>query len=504
MKRNILLLSLIITILVSCSKDFLSVNETNPNSPSSVPPGLLLTSALNSTVRNINMNLDLTDPINPVRRGFDFVYLWYGQWSISQGYSQPTNLTQYNLFNRNYQDNWRENYLTAGNFDYIEKASQNANSQNYLAIAKIMKAFIFHIMVDCYGNIPYTDAFKASDSNFKPNYDKDQLIYEDLIKQLDDAKILIANASLTAENPSKYDVMFNGDMNKWIKFANTLKLRILMHQTAMSGRIDSYIKPSISTIKTEQFIGVGESAMVKPGYSKSEGKQNPFWEVFFKSDDTKQADAATYYFAGSDAVDFYTGTNDPRGLKFFAPYKGTSIGGNYFGAKLLKNATETSPIGEGLLKAFDQQGIILTDFESLFLQAEAAYYGIITGDAKALYESAVKQSFVYLGLSLGQASEYLGQQNIEVNYDLAPNKQQLILTQKWAALNGITPYEIWTDYRRTGFPNFIHFTEDGNKKNPTPPVRLLYPQTELQYNSAAVLAQGTINVFTSKIFWQSN
>jgi hypothetical protein len=62
---------------------------------------------------------------------------------------------------------------------------------------------------------------------------------------------------------------------------------------------------------------------------------------------------------------------------------------------------------------------------------------------------------------------------------------------------------IWTDWRRTGYPDFIHFSETDGRKNDTPPIRLLYPQSEINVNNDNVKAQGTIDLFTSKIFWQN-
>ena len=100
-------------------------------------------------------------------------------------------------------------------------------------------------------------------------------------------------------------------------------------------------------------------------------------------------------------------------------------------------------------------------------------------------------------LTLTQAGKPL------VNFDLAPNKIQTIITQKWISLNGLIPLPIWTDYRRTGFPDFIHFTQDPARLNDTPPVRLLYPQTEISTNNDNVLAQGVNSLFTDKIFWQN-
>jgi hypothetical protein len=150
---------------------------------------------------------------------------------------------------------------------------------------------------------------------------------------------------------------------------------------------------------------------------------------------------------------------------------------------------------------------IFTDFESLFLQAEAAERGFISGDPKALYESAVTQSIIYMGGTEGTfaaAATYLAQAGKPlVNWDLASNKIQIIITQKWCALNGISALPIWTDYRRTGYPDFIHWSADPAKKNPTPPVRLLYPQTEISTNNDNVVAQGNLDYFTSKLFWQN-
>ena len=146
---------------------------------------------------------------------------------------------------------------------------------------------------------------------------------------------------------------------------------------------------------------------------------------------------------------------------------------------------------------------ILTDFESLFLQAEAAQRGwAVGGDAKTLYERAVTRSCAYMGISAAAAAAYVSQFSSKANFDAAPDKIELILTQKYIALNSIAPVEIWTDYRRSGFPSDIVFSVDPARANDTPPIRLLYPQDELNVNNDNVLAVGTINSFSSKIFWQ--
>ncbi len=510
MKNTILILLVALVFLGSSCKDFLSVNEKNPNTASKVEVSLLLPAALNGVSNTMN---------NP--RRFEFVYLWHGMWSISAGYSQPQNLVQYKLLNSNYQGAFLEFYTVGNNLDIIEKSGKlDANNVYYVAIAKIFKAYIFQNLVDCWGNVPYSEAFKTP-SVLKPKYDDQKNIYKDLVIQLDSAINLIGNApSSVIPISGSSDIIYAGDMSLWQKFANTLKLRILVHQADVSGAT-SYISGAIASTSSVGYIGSGEGALANPGFSVSEGKMNPFYETFYSAAGTSQSDGISYYFAGKDAVDFYKNVNDPRLSRFYnsytSPPSAPAFDGNVFGKlpdDLVKSAS-TSKLGyiknsdgseeEGtMIGNAKKSAPILTDFESLFIQAEAAQRNLISGDAKALYEKAVTRSFVHMGLASGLATNFLASAYATVNFDVASNKLQLILTQKWAALNGVAPVEVWTDYRRTGYPNFLHFSVDPAKSGPgTPPVRLLYPQTEITVNNANVVAVGTIDAFTSKIFWQT-
>jgi hypothetical protein len=477
------------------------VNEKNPNSASAVPANLVLPAALNTTSRIVTL------PGN-----YAFIYMWYGCMSVSGGYSQPTALTQYNLLNSSYQGNWNNSYTNLQNYDYIETSSNTPKLVSYKAIAQIMKVYLFQNLVDTYGNVPYSEALKGSANPqvLKPAYDDQKTIYEDLVLKLDAAMGLISSRPADAEEVGNYDIIFRGDMDLWWKFANTIKLRMLINQKNMSGR-DAYITSALATTAhtTADYLGASQSAMLNPGYLQSTGKMNPFWETFYKQDNSQQADGLGYYVAGQDACDFLTANNDPRKLRVFQANTtgGTNVKGNYFGAIVLEPVPTTSKLGPGMLKAYNQSAPIMTDFESLFLQAEAVQRGMITGDAKALYESAVTSSIIYMGGTGGTAaaaSTYLSQGGKPlVNFDVAPNKIQTIITQKWLALNGISPMPIWTDYRRTGYPDFIHWTQDPARLNDTPPVRLYYPQTEISTNNDNVVKQGDINLFTSKIFWQN-
>lgn len=499
--KNIFIILAAVLLLGSSCEEFLSVNEVNPNSASKVPAKLILPNALNSVARIMN---------NP--RRFEFVYLWHGLWSISAGYSQPQDLVQYRIRNTSYQQGFLDFYIAGQNISEIEKASQDPKDCYYLATSKILKAYIFQNLVDCWGDVPYSEAFRATEI-FKPKYDAQQAIYEDLVVQLDAAMDLIENAPNGATQiGATSDIMYAGDMNKWLKFANTLKLRILINQSGMDGR-DSYISSNIANTASIGYIGAGDGAMVNPGYLVSDGKMNIFYETFYNAAGSSQSDGVTYYFSGADAVDYLLTTNDGRIGKFFQPYTGTSYAGNVFGTDPddLRSASTTSRLGYAsdpedagtMIGTPSRSCALLTDFESLFLQSEAVARDLMSGNAQALYESAVTQSYIHMGLASGDAANYFGQELETVNYGLATDKLDLILTQKWAALNGISPVVIWTDYRRSGIPTFIRWSSDVNAENPTPPIRLLYPQRELTTNLDNVPVLPDDGAFTSKIFWQN-
>jgi hypothetical protein len=505
MKKLFILLTVLLVVGSACKKGFLNVDEVNPNNASAVPASFILPAALNGT--SISMNT----PGN-----YPFVYEWYGLWSISGGYSQDLNMTGYNLVNTSFQQIFSNAYLNLENYDYIEKNSTTASLRSFRAIAKIMKAYVFHNLVDVYGDIPYTEALRVQEGiKFqKPKYDSQQSIYEDLVIQLDTAMNLIANIPVDATPVGANDIIFQGDMGKWARFANTIKLKMLLQQADMAGRT-SYITGALATTTSVGYLGAGEGAWLNPGYLHTTGKQNPFWDRFYASSGSSNADGITYFAAGQDACDFLTANNDPRKTRFFQPISGTKVQGNYFGQLVLQTVPNTSKIGFGMLRNYNQNAPILTDIESLFLQAEAAQRGLIAtpADAKTFYNDAITASVIYEGqksffdaasyvpLTAADAATYLAQTKDMVSFDASPNKLKAIITQKWCALNGLSPMPIWTDYRRTGFPDFIHFSADPNKKNPTPPVRMLYPQTELSSNPDNVPAN--IDAFASKIFWQN-
>ncbi|MBC3784053.1 SusD/RagB family nutrient-binding outer membrane lipoprotein [Spirosoma utsteinense] len=488
-------LTISLTILSGCSKEYLDIND-NPNQVTGTTPDLVMPAALASTGAYLTTN-------------FYFLNLWMGYWNWSGNYSISTSDKNYQFTNSFNNGVWNNAYTNLKNYDYMDTQGAALGQLQLQAMGKIMKALHFHILVDTYGNVPYTDALKGL-NGILPKYDNGQAIYDDLFVQINTALDLFdqadkqADQGLTVVNPGTNDIMFQGEIALWRKFANTLKLRMLLRQSEKADRA-SFIQTQLATIKASGygFLGAGESANVNPGYLNSQNKQNPIYGAFYQVNGSA-TQTNNQYKANGYAVNFYKTTNDTRLQGFYRPVPGTttSYNGTLFGTTDVLVNSQVSDIGPGILKGVNQDTPILSSHESLFMQAEAAQRGWITGAAKDYYQSAITESFINVGRTAAEATTYYSQAGLNnVNFDASTNKIEAIITQKWASENSLAPFEAWTDYRRLGLPSGVPISLDPSTTIRQIPVRLLYPQTEYSNNAANVSTQGTISQFTSKVFW---
>jgi hypothetical protein len=174
--------------------------------------------------------------------------------------------------------------------------------------------------------------------------------------------------------------------------------------------------------------------------------------------------------------------------------------------------TAVSPVSTGLVKGYDMPCWIMTSIESLFLQAEAIQRGWMTGDPETAYKNAVKESFRWLNVGGNSTNPALSDAafdnwytseiaNAKVNWAAATDKYKLLMFQKYMAFNGIEPFEAWVDYRRNGAFPVIPLSYDPGRVGNVMPIRAPYPVQELIQNKENLLAQGTIDILTSKIWW---
>ncbi len=500
MKKYISVIAVLLAVgITGCKKDYLSL-ENNPNQPSVTTPQLLLPSAEVSAA-----SVYLTS--------YPHYGVWGGFWTTSGNYVPNAAINQYQITTGTGNASWDLLYLNLSNWNALKSVSTTPDMANFQAIAKIMTAFDFQQLVDNYNDVPYTQAFDPK--IIAPAYDKGDAIYHDLGKQLDAAIALIDknlnNASATI--PSS-DVMFAGDMIKWRQFANTLKLRLAIRVYQKLGMSDPLVKGLAATADAINGTYLDADAALNPGYTQSNSgsgssQQSPFFDTY-GNDITGNATFGNVYYRASDyAVKFYQSNNDPRVAAFYAPTDASPHGihGNVFGdiANNLPNPN-TSAIGPGLLVDPTQNAVLISAFESDFLQAEAIQAGILTSTtsfatAQLAYEAGITASFTEVGLTAAQAKTYYTQAAPNVSWTAsAGNPLAAILTQKWAAMNGWFNLEAYNEYRRTGIPN-LPTSIDPSAIGHNLPTRVLYPTRELSTNAANVGKEGTLNPLTSKIFW---
>jgi hypothetical protein len=523
--KNIILTSVAAVVFLAmagCSKSKFDINA-NPDdvTDGSVTPSVLLPGALQATSTNIASE-------------WWFIGWWMGHGARSGSYQSFNEEETYSFTNDFHTAIWTGLYSNANNYNLMINKANAAGAGTYEAIGRIMKSHNFQILVDIYGNIPYSDAFKGTAAP-TPKYDKAVDIYNGIFADLDAAIALLNDDA--ANDPSKNpdiaasDFVFKGDRTKWRKFANTLRLRMLVHlhngveATTVAPGID--VAGQVAKITSDGFLGAGESAHLNPGFTGT--KPSPYYR-FFNTNESGTGSQRDWARASEYAIDYYKYNGDPRINRFYVSPNGTTAGqtGIVFGTP----SGASAPIGSSLSTVRGpglspdgaaSRAWIITSVESLFLQAEARERGIITtgASAKDLLTAAVRESFVWLGLTAANADTYMSNNEgyPDVDYS-APSIVSgepggglfTILSQKWFALNSVAPYEIWSDYRRSGitYGAAVDYTAgptlsvDPNNTKTSIPVRLFYPQNEYNYNSANVGAEGTINVFTTRIFWDLN
>ena len=542
-KNALLFTSLAAVVAMGCKKEDFAVN-TNPDdvTASTVDFKAVLPASISATA-TIQANQ------------WAFLQRWLGYWARSGSYQDATDEESYDFTNDFGSGLWNNLFANANNYNFVQSVSHEREAGFYEAIARIMKAQDFQMLVDIYGNIPYSEAFKGG-SIRTPKYDEDLDIYKDLFRQLDTAITLLKGPSASVDNNPGIainDLVFQGNATNWIKYANTLKLRLIIHtcNTTFTGStevntfvagIDQAAEMAKITAEGSGFLGAGLNAQINPGYNDT--KPNPFYRAYQKTETGAVAGAGDYTKANAYAVGptslgnfgYYGWNGDPRVDKFYVkPGTATTHRGITYGELASVNAANTGSAlsniyGTGLLpNGAASRAWIFTGFESLFLQAEAAKRGLLpVGNTKALYTAAVRESFVWLGLTTAQADAYLANNAgyVDVDIDapplgpgLPPGGIYTIMSQKWFALNAVATLEIWTDHRRT---NMAYGVGSGFIKGPpisinpantktALPIRLFYPQAEYSLNAANAGAQGTINVFTgggisgkNRIFWDQN
>ena len=477
--KKILIILMAFLVIASCTK-LEDLNKDTKN-PTAVPGVTLFSNAQKNIAdqiasTNVNMN----------------VFKLFAQYWTETTYTDEAN---YDIINRTIADNaWLEWYrdvlmdlqearLIIESTAYATTDEEMA-AANQLLIADILECFVYERMVTLWGDIPYTQALDIE--NINPAYDDAFTIYNDLLVRLNaDIAGLSPNAGYGSYGVA--DVIYGGDVDKWVMFANSLKLKMgitLAKSNATLARttIESAIAGGV-------FTSNADNAEVE--FLDAPPNTNPLYV------DLTLSGRQDFIGTGTMIDSIMNPLEDPRRAAYFTFAPGTEeyLGGiygasnPYAGYSHVADAIATDPTFPC---------IILSYVEVEFYLAEAAARTIIPeGDAPTHYENGIKASFAWWGVD--GADDYIAKP--EVAYATAVGTwEEKIATQAWIAFynNG---YLGWTEWRRLQYPTFV--PPPGAAMSDIP-LRFTYPVFEQTLNganyNAAASAIGGDNL-TTKLFF---
>lgn len=487
----ILTLLLFAAVTSSCKKGFQEVN-TDPNGTPNALPQQLLAPALVNTVspnmmRNRNFNNELMQVTVDASDAEGRVF----RYDVKRTWADYT---------------WNAWYTQLVNFkDIYEIASKpETASKTYMGISLVCQAWVYSLLTDTYGDVPYSQALQGKEGNFARSFDKQKDIYLDLFKKLEEADTLLAAAPnvLAASDP-----IYGGNAAKWQKFGNSLYLRLLLR---ISGKAEA---SADAVAKIKDILGANaakypimasndDSAILRwtgTGYLTS-----PFVGGV-REQDWRAPDIAEFF------INNLNRWQDPRltnGRFSIGTYQGGYAGvpsGYAVGEPIVRKSYFLSTTSTTTLMTEPLMGNIMNYSELQFILAEAAAKNWIGGSANDYYKNGV-QAGIKLWVPVlftTPIDDYLAAADLTWNdAESLDQKMEQIHLQKYYSLFG-TDFQQWFEYRRTGHP--ILPKGPGLVNGGVMPARLNYPVYVQSSNPdnyrAAVAAQGSDDINTL-VWWQ--
>ena len=389
--------------------------------------------------------------------------------SFATDFYEPAFSIFTDIWDRTYGD---QNFEFAPVFyaNHAIEVSMQRNNPHKEGIARIWRVFLFQRITDMYGDIPYSQAFKGP----QPTFDRQEDIYRDFVSEIRLAKERLNQAGNFSSYGSS-DLIYQGNREKWEKFANSLLLRIALRMI----NVDPAFSQSIITeIKDGPFLSsnADNNKMLWDGSVSNIYFRNPILvtEVF---NNTRMSETM---------VNFLKDNNDPRLPLYVKP---AETDGQYRGLKNGLNPDNQSVFDDNYFLQFSRVGPAFLEengatynmhyAEVCFLLAEACQRGLMTGSATTWYNEGIKAAMEMYGFNDNNAIQaYIAQPQIQLDNTRALEQ---IITQKWVSLcmNGI---EAWAEKRRTGFPVLQPLEFQGPVNGGRFPRRLIYSESEKRLN----------------------
>ena len=477
MKKIIYTIAIFVFTFTSCTKDFEEIN-TNLNAPVSVQPSLLLRQVIYNFGENMSYEGFVAgDLLAQHRTALDFNLFDRHDLKSPQLGGNPWSIFFTNL---------RDNEII------LKQAKETPAFAVYKGPALILKAYMAAGLTDLFGDVPYFEAFNGIEGTVTPKYDLQENIYKNengILDNLD--KGIAALNEYAGSIPLEGDILYNGNLDAWVRFANSLKIKYLMR---ISGKVD--VSAELQTLFSNGNYIKNNSENAVFDFTNSE--PNSFRLAQLRIGDFNN------FVLSETMKEILTDLNDDRIGTFYRPFS-NSTSNEFNGLINGIDASSTSVIVSdyslsGTIFREDTSTLdanFITAWETNFLLAEAAEKGFITTNSETLYNKAVAQAFDYWNTIL-PASYLTGNANFNAS-GTTPLEQ--IITQKWIA-SVINGYEGWIEYRRTGFPALKNVSASLN--NGLIPVRMPYPAEAASLNSENYKVAETAtngNSLDVKVWW---
>lgn len=388
--------------------------------------------------------------------------------------------TQYVVASRYPQEGTSFYWLYQNPLINLDTVLENSVVDNQLAVAKILKAYFFWHTTDRWGDVPFSEALRGAD-DFTPAYDTQESIYDNLFSLLEEG-VNQLNESGSLDS----DIMYGGDMTKWKKFGNTVRMLMALRLSEVDP--DRAQQEFTSALNA----GIMESNDDNFAYQHLDDQSN---ENYWYNQVERQS--REWWALTETLVNIMKPVNDPRLPVYGDParadgeYTGLPIGSEPAG----ENTEAFSLLGEAIRQQ-DARIHLVTYAQALFAKAEASARGWIGESAESNYNQAVEQSILQWTGSTDPAVDFLARPEIAYN---AADAIEQISTQRYVHLF-MHGYEGWAEWRRTGYPELM--PSNGNAV----PTRQSYTSDEAFNNTenyeAAVQRQfGGENSLYGKVWW---
>ena len=375
--------------------------------------------------------------------------------------------------------------------DAADIAKKEGNTNLYAA-ALTLKAYDAQKATDMWGSIPYTEAFHLQDSGLLyPKYDAQPVIYSTILAELKEAADILKSGTGAI---GVGDLIFKGDVVKWQKFCNSVRLRVAIRM--------SLVDPATAKSVISEILGNPASYPVMTDNSDNAylwfPGVSPDIEYWYQRLGTTTGLYTDQYRMNDVLVSTLKANNDPRLPVYARLNNNGKYGGYKFGltqsSDTLNNGNNTSGIGARFANNPAGFSPFMNSSEISFIEAEAYERGLATGDAQAAYVNGITLSCTENGIDPAAISTFLSQPEVAWNGGTTSDLYKIYL-QKWISLFK-QEEEAWSEARRTDVPLMTNIAVSYQAGHNRPPFRLAYPDEEKSLNS-----NFPTDVLETDIFW---